>query len=163
MSTVEKLIEEIIPYPADYSHRNGFSNDHIIDKLNSSEKLEVEKALIAKLSEHPDDLLIVETLTYLNSKDALDSMYKLLTDTKRTETKIVIASCIFQISKDPKMCDLVFEAGKRISDKYSLISMFYYLAKMNDKRINDLIRQYENHADYLLSYNAKRSLGNHGQ
>ena len=58
MPTFEKLIEEIIPYPADYSHRNGFSNYHIIDKLNSPEKLEVEKALIAKLSEHPDDLLI---------------------------------------------------------------------------------------------------------
>lgn len=160
MPTFEKLIEEIIPYPADYSHRNGFSNYHIIDKLNSSEKLEVEKALIAKLSEHPDDLLIVETLTYLNSKDALDSMYKLLNDTQRAETKIVIASCIFQISKDPNMCDLVFEVGKTISDKYSSISMLYYFAKMNDKRINDLILKYENHPDYLLSYNAKRSLGN---
>ena len=89
-------------------------------------------------------------------------MHNLLTGTSRAETKIVIASCIFQIAKDPKMCDLVFEAEKTISDKYSLISMFYYLAKMNHSRINDLIRQYENHSDYLLSYNAKRSLGNHG-
>jgi hypothetical protein len=46
MVTIEKLIDEIIPYPADYSHRNGFSNNHIIDNLSADEKIEVENALI---------------------------------------------------------------------------------------------------------------------
>jgi len=74
METVEKLIDQIIPYPDDYSHRNGFSNEHIIDKLNADEKLEVEKGLIDKITEHPEDLLIVETLAYMKSTRSIPAL-----------------------------------------------------------------------------------------
>ena len=38
---IHKMINEIIP-PADYQHRNGFNNTHLIDNLNDNEKRRVE-------------------------------------------------------------------------------------------------------------------------
>ena len=159
MADIKKLLDKIIPYPADYFHRNGFSNNNLIDDLNPADKILIEVALIDKLAEHPEDLLIVETLAYMKSNKSLYVLHNLLKNITRPQDKIIIASSIFAISQDSNMCDIVFEASKKITDKYSLISMFYYMAKMRDKRINDYIRQYYNSEDYLLSYNAKRSVG----
>ena len=65
MIDLDSLIKKIIPYPDDYSHRNGFNNELIIDNLESYEKESVEVALIDLLDTHPDDTLIIETLACL--------------------------------------------------------------------------------------------------
>jgi hypothetical protein len=66
---INKIISEIIP-PDDYQHRNGFSNEHLIDKLSEDEKFKVETELINLLKKTPD-MLIVDTLGYMKSERAL--------------------------------------------------------------------------------------------
>jgi hypothetical protein len=73
---IERLINEIIP-PDDYQYRNGFSNTHIIDKLNNKERTLVEEVLINMLSDKTD-ILIVETLAHLQSIKSLPILYRAL-------------------------------------------------------------------------------------
>jgi len=49
----------------------------------------------------------------------------------------------------------------KVSKKYSGIGIFNHLAKFCDSRINDKIRNFINHKDYLTAttYNARISLG----
>ena len=165
MVTIEKLIDEIIPYPADYSHRNGFSNTHIIDKLSADEKIEVENALINKLTEHPDDLLIVETLAYLKSTKSIPALRKLLVNSSYDMEKLIIASSIFEITKDTNLVDIAISAFRQLDNKkdayyvYKLTGAFYHLAKFNNPAVIEIIREYFDHKEYLVSYNAKRALG----
>ena len=158
MTEINDLINKIIP-PADYEHRNGFSNDNIIDKLTADEKVQVEMLLFARLNNYNGDTLIIETLTYMNSQKSLDTFNKILSQSDNPADKIIIASCIYKLSKDKLMGVIALESVKRITDKYALISMFYYLAQIESKELDDYIKQYSNHSDYLLSYNAKRILG----
>lgn len=165
MVTIEKLIDEIIPYPADYSHRNGFSNNHIIDDLSADEKLKVENALINKLSEHPEDLLIVETLAYLKSTKSIPALRNLLENSSNSMQKLTIATSIFEITQDNDMVDIALIAFRQLDNRkdayyaYKLISAFYYLAKFNNPAIMEIIKEYVDHKEYLVSYNAKRALG----
>lgn len=158
MTHIRELIDKIIP-PADYQHRNGFSNDNIIDKLSDEDKNNVEIELINLLSNYNGDVLIVETLAYMNSHKSLDSLYKILNSLNTASDKIIIASSIYKISQDKAMVDIALNAIKTITDKYSLISLFYYLTNMQSNVINDYIAQFKSDSDYLLSYNAKRALG----
>ena len=165
MVTIEKLIDGIIPYPADYSHRNGFSNNHIIDNLSADEKIEVENALINKLSEHPEDLLIVETLAYLKSTKSIPALRKLLENSSYDMEKLIIASSMFEINQDNDMVDIAIGAFRQLDNKkdayyvYKLTSAFYHLAKFNNPAIVEIIKEYVDHKEYLVSYNAKRALG----
>ena len=54
MTELDKLIDKLIPYPADYQHRNGFNNEPLIDQLNNEDRVLVEIGLIEKLIEYPD-------------------------------------------------------------------------------------------------------------
>jgi hypothetical protein len=165
MATFEKLIDEIIPYPADYSHRNGFSNNHIIDNLSGHEKNEVENALISKLSEHPKDLLIVETLAYLKSTKSIPALKILLENSSNGMEKLIIASSMFEINKDYDLVDIAISAFRQLDNKqdayyvFNLINAFYHLAKFNNPIIMDIIKEYIDHKEYLVSYNSKRVLG----
>ena len=46
-----------------------------------------------------------------------------------------------------------------VTEKYTLIFIFHYLSNFNDSRINEKIRTYINHRDYLTAYNARTSIG----
>ena len=48
MRSIKDLLTEIIP-PSDYQHRNGFSNELIIDSLIETEKTHEEMVLIMSL------------------------------------------------------------------------------------------------------------------
>jgi len=165
METVEKLIDQIIPYPADYSHRNGFSNEHIIDKLDADEKIEVEKGLIDKLTEHPEDILIVETLAYMKSTRSIPALRNLLANSSYDMEKLIIVSSIFEINHDNDMVDIAISAFRQLDNKkdayyvYKLTGAFYHLAKFNNPTAVEIIKEYFYHKEYLVSYNAKRALG----
>lgn len=165
MMTIEKLIDEIIPYPADYSHRNGFSNNHIIDKLNANEKIEVENALINKLSEHPEDLLIIETLAYMKSIKSINAIRKILENSSYDMEILIIASCLFEIYQDNEMIEIAIRSFRQLDNKkdayyvYKLIGAFYHLSKFNNPVTEEIIKEYVDHKEYLVSYNAKRALG----
>lgn len=160
MLNIEKYINEIIP-PADYQHRNGFSNTQSIDKLDEQEKKLVEDALIRKLSIHAPDDLIIDTLTYLRSTNALPLLYQALQVSSSPMMKIILASSIFELNGDADVVDVCMVAlteleGNKAYYKYTLPTAFYYLAKTNSDKLNSLIGRYVDHREYLISYNAKR-------
>ena len=160
---IERLINEIIP-PDDYQHRNGFSNTHIIDKLNNQERNLVEDVLIGMLSDKTD-ILIVETLAYLQSIKSLPILYTLFDKKIEESAKIIIAASIFQINKDNQMLEIAINAFKdleKLKDAYyvyRLLPMFYYLREFKNETTDAIIKEYVNHSEYLLSSNAKQVLG----
>jgi hypothetical protein len=156
MPRIEQLIKKIIPYPADYSHREGFSNRSIIDNLTSEEKDLVETGLINLLNEHPSDTLIVETLAYMKSEKALPTLRNLLQRCKHGFDKLSISTSIYDIGKDNEMIDIAIEEFKLLESNDDIMAAFYYLAKFHNEKTNDLIGKYLDHKNYLISYNAKR-------
>ena len=158
MTDIDKLIEEIIP-PADYQHRNGFSNENIILSLSEQEKLEVEDRLIKMLA-NSDDELIGETLVILKSKKALPVLNNKLSKAEKPNLRIIWASYINQIENgNDQMKNVAFEEFKKVSEKYTLIEAFYYASRFNDSRINSEIKKFINNKDYLIAYNARKCLG----
>ena len=163
---IEKLIKEIIP-PSDYAHRNGFNNTPLIDKLSSNERMQVEDALIYKLifeSKEEIDTLIIETLVYLKSQKSLQVLQNLLTESNDCIIKLIIATSIFEINEDINMIDIAINCFKEIEkDKgpyyvYILSDAFYYLSKFKNSKANGIIKEYVNHKEYLIAYNAKQAL-----
>ncbi len=60
---------------------------------------------------------------------------------------------------DEEMKEIALNEMDKVSEKYSRIRIFHYLAKFCDDRINNKIRNFINHKDYLTAYNARASLG----
>ena len=155
MSTVDKFIETFLP-PQTFQHRKDGPYLDQIDSLSSSEKIEFEEKLIDRVNSKIFDSWVVEALTYLKSFKSLPSLYNLLSKTKEKNARIIIASSIYQIHPDITMCDIIFEESKSIKDKYALIGLFYFMARVNDERLNAFIRQFHEDPDLLLSYNSKQ-------
>jgi hypothetical protein len=155
---IENLLKELIP-PSDYQHRNGFSNEDIVLSLNENEKTEVERKLIEMLEKNEDDL-IGETLAIMKSTDSLPSLKKRLNLSRSPAMKIIWASFINKIKDgDEEMKKIALNEFDNVTKKYSRTLIFYYLAEFCDSRINDKIRNYINHEDYLTATNARKSLG----
>ena len=63
------------------------------------------------------------------------------------------------------MVDIATNAFRKLDDNkdayytYKLISAFFYLVKFRNQEVNEMIRKYINHKEYLVSYNAKRAVG----
>ena len=120
--------------------------------------------LINTLSDKTD-ILIVETLAHLQSVKSLPVLYTLLDKKIEKSAIIIIAAAIFQINKDNQMLEIAINTFKdleKIKDSYyiyRLSSMFYYLRKFTNEATDAIIKEYTNHSDYLLSYNAKQALG----
>lgn len=163
----EKKVDEIIP-PMDYQHRNGFSNIQLINELTHNEKEKLEHILIKKLiftNDEEIDILIVETLAYLKSKISLPILKDLLTKCSDEMCKLIIATSIYDIDKgSSNMIDIAINSIKKMDNindayyVYKLASAFYYLAKFRNTRINHIIKDYTEHKEYLVSYNAKKHL-----
>lgn len=158
---IDRLIEQIIP-PDGYSSRNGFSNDHIIDGLSESEKTLVEEELLLKLG-IKTDILIVETLSYLGSEKAVPILSKILEDSSIPMEKLIIVISIYSINEDVKMAQLAISVAiemleSNINSTIQVIPILSYLAKLNVPEVYELIEKYSTHADFLVSYNAKKLL-----
>jgi len=161
---IENKFEKIIP-SKDYKHRNGFNNNNIVDNLSQSEKKELEDWLIEKLLiDRELDTLIVETLAYLKSNKALPILNNLLKTSSNEMVKLIISTSIFEISHDNMMVSIAISSLKNIdniNDSYyvfKITSAFYYLIKFNSVDVNNIIREYTHHKEYLISYNAQRAL-----
>ena len=134
MRDINQLLKEIIP-PADYQHRNGFSNERIILELSEVEKVEIEKNLIEMLKKN-DDTLIGETLAIMKSEKSLQTLKKKLELTKSASARIIWASYISEIKGgDEEMKNIALSEIEKINEKYTLISTFHYLSRLNDPRI----------------------------
>ena len=154
---IKKLISEIIPH-SDYQHRNGFSKNKIIDKLNDDEKTQTANELMSLLLTTQDDMLIVETLGYMRSKKSLPILKDLLKSTPYEMSKIIISSAIYEINHDNSMIEIALAALKKLPNIYYLTDAFFCLVKFNNPTLNDVIKEYTNHPDNLVSFNAKRAL-----
>jgi hypothetical protein len=158
MRDINQLLKEIIP-PADYQHRNGFSNEHIILSLSEVEKVKVEQNLIEMLKAN-NDTLIGETLAIMKSKNSLQALKKRLELTKKPSERIIWASYINEIKGgDDEMKNIALNEIENVTETYTLISTFHYLSRLNDPRIKEKILTYINHKDYLIAYNARTSIG----
>lgn len=160
------IINLIIP-PRDYSHREGFSNKHLIDKLDLEERISVENKLIKMLEEQSEidaDMLIIETLSYMKSQRAIPILSDLLSKCTDDFKKIIIASSIYIINNDQAMVESAVEAFLNLEkdldshSAYDLVPAFNYLNKFKSDKTNRLLRKYVNNDDYLISSNAKRIL-----
>ncbi len=158
---IEEVIAQIIP-PNDYQHRNGFSNVQVINRLTKKERELVEKALIYKLIENAD-MLIVETLGYMRSEKSLQILNNILEKCSDNMRKIIIAASIFMINRDNTMINISIDAFKHLDNIYQQISAFYYLKTFESAQTDSLIEKYTEHSNYLLSYNAKQALGFHNR
>jgi len=162
MTDIEKLIREIIPYPADHSHREGFTNEQIIDTLTKEDKDLVELVLIDLLDKNPWDTFIVETLAHMKSVKSLPTLRRLLKKCRHGFDKISIATSIYEICQDENMIIIVMSEFNRFENKIrifrdeNIMTAFYYLSRFDSDKTNDLIGKYLDHKDYLVSYNAKR-------
>jgi hypothetical protein len=155
---IQNKLAKIIP-PDDYQHRHEFSNHQLIDELNNHEKKEIENLLLNKLHASPEDILIIETLSYLRSENAVPAMISSLKNCKNSLQKIIIAISIYKINHENGMIDAAIDAFKQLYKKWDLVFVFSYLKEFNDKRINEMIKRYIDNPDFLISHNAKRALG----
>jgi hypothetical protein len=159
---IDRLIETIIP-PNDFEHRDGFNNSPIIDELNREQKKLVEHGLI-KMLEVTFDLLIVETLEYLQSVQSLPLLYSLLESTTGATPRITIASSIHSLNSDVNMIDVAIAAFRKLETMkdayhvYRLLPMFYKLRKFHAPETDRILEEYTRNSDFLLSYNSKQAL-----
>lgn len=103
---------------------------------------------------------IGETLAIMKSTKSLPTLRKRLNLAKRPTSKITWANYINEIKGgDEEMKEIALTQFDKISGKYSLIGVFHILSQFCDSKINDKIRNYINHKDYLTAYNARTSLG----
>jgi hypothetical protein len=162
MTDIEKLIKEIIPYPADHSHREGFTNSQIIEPLSKEDKDLVEIALIDLLNKNPWDTFIVETLAMMKSIKSLPTLRRLLEKSKQGFDTLSIATSIYEICHDEAMITIAVNEFNRFENKImiykdeNIMAAFYYLSKFDSDITNDLIGKYLDHKNYLVSYHAKR-------
>lgn len=155
---IAKIIDEIIPLN-DYLNRYEFNNTHLIDCLTLHEIQLIEPILIQKLKKSPDDTLIVDTLVYIKSKNALPIFYEIIGTLTNNVKIIIMASSIYKLCQDKEMIGIAIDAFRKISDSFDIITAFYYLVTFNDSIANDLVKTYTENEDVLVSYNAKRALG----
>lgn len=153
---ISKIYNKIIP-PDDWQSRNGFSNVAIIDGLTDEKKKEVEARLLLDL-ESRFDILIVETLVYLKCLKLIPFLMLKLAEVKSPEIRVQLSYYIFKLNGDEQMVAKAAESFRLVKNKYALLSIFYFLAAFKRENLNDIIREYTKHKDFLISYNAKNAL-----
>lgn len=154
---LKELYKKIIPIN-DYENRRDFSNEDLIDNLDSREKVLIEKMLIEDLiSRH--DLLVIETLAYIKSEKSVKIIKKKLKEVKEPFDKIIIAWCLYKLDKDKNtMVNIAYDNFLLINDDYDKTLLFYYLGKFNENKLNLLLESYTNNKNILLSHNSKIAL-----
>jgi hypothetical protein len=129
---------------------------HLLDRLTPGELKTAEAELIKSVN--PGDTWPILGLGHIKSKDALPTLYSLLNKSHKG-MKVTIANSIFQICRDPKMIDIVLDEIPGVINQYEIIDIIYLLPTFKDERITALLREFRNHQEYLVAYNATRALG----
>lgn len=100
--------------------------------LSENEKQEVERNLIKMLDEN-DDTLIGETLAIMKFTNSLSILLKRLDLEKNSSSKIIWTSHINEIKRgDDCMKEIAPKEFDRVSEKFSRIAIFHYLATFCD-------------------------------
>lgn len=153
---LEELYKKIIPI--DYQEKKDFYNEDILDTLDEKQKSVIERMLIQDLTKK-FDLLIIESLAYLKSKQSINVIENHLQESKDPFDKLIIAWCLYSLGKDPeRMVNIAYKSFLLIENNNNKTYLFYYLAMFKNDKINDLIKSFFNDDDFLVSSNAKSSL-----
>ncbi|MDR0231464.1 MAG: hypothetical protein LBI82_05020 [Dysgonamonadaceae bacterium] len=128
----------------------------LLDALTKEELKIAENELIDSAS--LNDTWQIIGLGHIKSTNSLLKLYDLLSSAK-SYFKIVIAHSIFQICGDKEMVEITLNEAKKVTDQYQIIDFLYMLPDFNDKRVDNLLREFHEHKTYLVAYNAARVLG----
>nr|WP_298789348.1 hypothetical protein [uncultured Allomuricauda sp.] len=154
---INNFYAKIIP-PDDYEHRRDFKNENLIDDLNNSEKKALENLLIEDLSSRMD-LLVIETLAYIKSKKSVGLIEQKLDESTEPYDKIIIAWCLYSMDKDKdRMIKIAHDNFLLINNDYVKTTLFYYLGKFKEEKLNGVLKSYNNSKNVLLSHNSKAAL-----
>lgn len=151
-----RIIETLIP---NKKVRQGdlIVNTQKIDSLAEDLRLDVELELLNKVKEE-EDLLILETLVYMNSEGVISILEDMINESSSIDS-IIYISLLFRLGHGSvKLENTAYNNFLKVKDKYSLISLFYYLTDINSPKINDKIKEYTKSRDVLLSHNSKKAL-----
>jgi hypothetical protein len=159
-------LDDIIP-PATYAHREGFTNealvDALVDALSAAERRALEQALIARLHAGTTDLLVVETLAYLRSHAAVPGMQAFLKRCPEPVTRLGAAATLYRFTGDRTLLDVAMEAFRGVEARqdayrvYALLPCFYYLNSFAGPEVDAVLEAYTHHANYLVSHNATQA------
>jgi len=154
---IRKLYKKIIP-PDNYENRRDFYNEDLIDNLTSEETKLIENMLIKDLISRYD-LLLIETLTYLKSTKSIEIIEEKLNEVEEAFDKIIIACCLYKLERNKsEMVDVAYDNFLLIKNDYAKTSLFYYLVKFNNAKLNKLVELYTNSKNILLAHNSKTAL-----
>ncbi len=156
-------LNHIIP-PDDHTHRNGFTNEPLVDTLDDADRSTLERALIARLQAGTTDLLVVETLAYLKAQAAVPEMQAFLARCPEPVTRLGAADALYRLTRDGALLGVALEAFRCVEahqdayQVYALLPCFYYLSSFEGVEVDSVLAAYAHHANYLVSYNAKQAM-----
>ena len=158
---IDELIGKIIP-PNTAQYRRDFYNVPIIKRLTDSERELIKDKLIDKLRENRCDILIYETLAYMDETKSVPEVYACFEHCDKANVRFFLACSIYQLAKDEELIDLIISNFKKQdclpNRDLSLPFFFGPLWKIKHPEIIDLVNQYVNDSDYVISWNAKKAL-----
>lgn len=155
-------LNDIIP-PADHAHRNGFTNEPLLDALGASDRRVLEQALVANLQAGSTDLLVVETLAYLHAQSAVPAVRAFIARCSDPTTRLGATAAFYRLTQDRALLApaleyfRALEARKDAYQVYALIGGLYYLAEFEGPEVDRVLETYAHHPEFLLSYNAARA------
>jgi len=96
----------------------------------------------------------------MKSEKSIRIIEKRLDEVKEPFDKIIIAWCLYRLNKDKtRMVDVAYDNFLLVNDDYAKTSLFYYLGKFNEIKLNSLLKSYTDNKNILLAYNSKAALG----
>ena len=133
---------------------------YLLDNLTKDELKVAESELIR--AANIGDNWHIEGLGHIRSTKSLKKLYKLLGESSNG-MKATIAHSIFQICEDIEMIEIVLSETAKITSVYELIDIVYMLSDFKDERTDTLLKEFCNHKEYLVAYNAKRAINPSGK
>lgn len=155
-------LNDIIP-PADHAHREGFTNEPLLDALGAPDRRALEQVLVADLQAGSMDLLVVETLAYLQAESAGPVVRTFIARCSDPSTRLGAMAALYRLTQDRTLlapaldCFRALEARADAYRVYALLGGLYYLAQFEGPEVDLVLETYTHHTDFLLSYNATRA------
>jgi hypothetical protein len=156
------MTDNLVKFRTDFLNANSWEQRkdgvplNLLDNLSDEEKPIAEKELINVLS--LKDTWPIIGLGHIKSIDSLPILYKLFSKSKK-HIKIILAHSIFRICGDIEMIKQVLIEIPKVTNTYEIIDILYILPDFGDERINKILKDFCDHKEYLIAYNATRALG----
>jgi hypothetical protein len=154
-------LNDIIP-PSDHAHREGFTNEPLLDALGASDRRALEQALVATLQAGSTDLLVVETLAYLHAQSAVPAVQAFIARCP-DYARLGATAALYRLTRDRALLALALEYFRALEARqdayrvYGLINGLYNLAEFEGPEADDVLKTYAHHPELLLSHNAARA------